>query len=267
MKAILKSALAVTGLALAAQAMAQVTFYEHEDFRGRSYSTTRQINNLNRFGFNDRASSAIVTAERWEVCEHPGFSGRCVVLRRGNYPSLGSMGLDDAVSSVRSVSRHVNVDEDRYGPPPVSIYDARRRNGERLFEADVVAVRAVMGEPEQRCWVEREHVEQRGEANVPGAIAGAVIGGILGHQVGGGRGRDIATAGGVIAGGAIGANINRNGEVVAQDVRRCRDVPSSAKPAYYDVTYEFRGREHHVQMASAPGATVTVNRLGEPRIG
>jgi uncharacterized protein YcfJ len=103
---------------------------------------------------------------------------------------------------------------------------------------------------------------------VPAAIAGALIGGILGHQVGGGRGKDLATVGGVVAGAAIGANIGRDGQQqadVGQDVQRCEGTPGQARPDYWDVTYLFRGQEHRVQMSSAPGKTVRVNELGEPR--
>src|SRR5207244_1954967 len=75
----------------------------------------------------------------------------------------------------------------------------------------VASVRAVVGPPEQRCWVEREQVQSGGGPNVPGAIVGGVIGGILGHQIGSGRGNDAATAGGAVAGAAIGANVNRGG--------------------------------------------------------
>jgi hypothetical protein len=31
------------------------------------------------------------------------------------------------------------------------------------------------------------------------------------------------------------------------------------------VTYDFRGQQHHMQLAKPPGATVTVNAQGEPR--
>ena len=130
-------------------------------------------------------------------------------------------------------------------------------------------MRAVVGPPEQRCWVEREQVvQEQPRSNVPGAIAGALIGGILGHQVGGGAGKDLATVGGAIAGGAVGSQIGRNGnsqEPGTRDVQRCNTVPSQAKPALWDVSYNFRGREHRLQMTSPPGATVTVNRQGEPR--
>ncbi|HUY03890.1 MAG TPA: glycine zipper 2TM domain-containing protein, partial [Rhodocyclaceae bacterium] len=135
-------------------------------------------------------------------------------------------------------------------------------------QANVTSVRAVVGPPEQRCWIERQQVPQeRSGANVPGAIAGAVIGGILGHQVGNGRGNDIATVGGAVAGAAVGANVGRDGDgQQTKDVRRCADVPNHARPDYWDVSYEFRGREHRLQMSAPPGATVTVNRRGEPRM-
>jgi len=248
---------------------AQVTFYEREGFQGRSFTTDKQIGNFERFGFNDRASSAVVRSGRWEICEDFRFRGRCVVLRPGQYPSLAALGLNDRVSSVRTVSRNARIDDDRYSPAPVVAHDYRRRDRERLYEADVTSVRAVVGPPQQRCWVEREQVvQERSRANVPGAIAGAVIGGILGHQLGSGRGRDVATVGGAVVGGAVGANVGRDGggqQVHTQDVQRCESVPSQAQPEFWDVTYSFRGQEHRVQMTSPPGRTVTVNAQGEPR--
>jgi uncharacterized protein YcfJ len=267
MNATLKIALAVAGLALAAQAAAQVTFYENDAFKGRSFTAQKQVPDFARLGFNDRASSVVVARDWWEVCEDSRFSGRCVVLRPGRYPSLAAMGLNDRISSVRAVNRDARNGDNRYAP--VSVYDGRRRNNERLYEANVTSVRAVVGPSEQRCWTERQEIPQeRSEANVPAAIAGAVIGGILGHQVGGGRGKDIATAGGAVAGAAVGANIGRDGggqPAYGRDVRRCESVPSQARPDHWDVTYNFRGQEHRMQMSSPPGATVMVNSQGEPR--
>jgi uncharacterized protein YcfJ len=269
MFALSKYSIALAGLALAVAAQAQVTFYEDEGFGGRSFNTSSAVPNFQRHGFNDRASSVIVSRDRWEVCQDATFQGRCVVLRRGQYPSLAAMGLNDRVSSVRAVGRNTRIDDERYAPLPVVENDYRRRNNERLFEATVTSVRAVMGTPEQRCWVEREQVGQdRGDARVPSAILGAVIGGILGHQIGGGTGRDIATAGGAVAGAAVGVNIARDREgrqTTTRDVQRCTSVPSQARADYWDVTYIHRGVEHRVQMTKPPGETVTVNRQSEPR--
>jgi uncharacterized protein YcfJ len=264
----LKFAFAATALALAAQASAQVTFYESEGFRGRTFESAQRIENFQRHGFNDRASSVIVDRGRWEVCEHEQFQGRCTVLRRGNYESLGAMGMNDRISSMRPVENRARYDNE--APEPVAAvapYEYRRRPKERIYEAPVTSVRAVVGPPEQRCWMERQQVADagRGDPNVAGGIAGAVIGGILGHQVGGGSGKKIATVGGAVAGGAIGANVGRNNTtMVERDVKRCESVASS-QPTYWDVTYNHRGQEHRVQMSSAPGATIAVNRKGEPR--
>lgn len=148
-------------------------------------------------------------------------------------------------------------------------HDDRRRRNEQLYQADVTSVRAVMGASEQRCWIEREAVPERPAANVPGALIGAVIGGVLGHQVGGGSGRDLATVGGAVAGAAIGSSVgtDRYGNTVGtQDVQRCNNDPNRNAPAYWDVTYTFRGVSHRAQMTSAPGRTITVNSAGEPRI-
>ena len=76
------------------------------------------------------------------------------------------------------------------------------------------------------------------------------------------------TVGGAIAGAAIGTQVGRNNnapQVVTRDVQRCQEVPSQARPDFWDVTYIFRGQEHSVQLTSPPGPTLTVNRLGEPR--
>jgi uncharacterized protein YcfJ len=269
LKSKLKFAFAATSLVLAAQVCAQVTFYEGEGFRGRTFASVSPVENFQRVGFNDRASSVIVDGGRWEVCEDSHFKGRCAVLRRGNYESLSAMGMNDRISSTRPVPRRSHYDNE--APQPVAAvtpYEYRRRPNERMFEAPLTSVHAVVGTPEERCWIEHQQVPEptRGGASVGGGIAGALIGGILGHQVGGGTGKDLATIGGAVAGGAIGANAGRsNGStMVDREVRRC-DTVASTEPAYWDVTYNYRGVEHRLQMSSAPGATIPVNSNGEPR--
>jgi uncharacterized protein YcfJ len=144
--------------------------------------------------------------------------------------------------------------------------DYRRRNNERVYDAQVTSVRAVVAENKQHCWVEREQVQGHSDANIPGAVAGAVIGGILGHQVGSGHGNDAATVGGAVVGGYVGSNVGRNGnEQQTRDVRRCDNTPSEARADYWDVTYNFRGQEHRMQTTAPPGRTVSVNAQGEPR--
>ena len=252
-KSTLALACGLAALGFSTLAVAQVTFYENEDFRGRSFAAGNWVNDFRRYGFNDRASSAIVSKGRWQVCEDVGFTGRCVELRPGNYDSLRAMGMNDRISSVRPADAP---------PPPLAepVYEYGRRPNERLREVPVTSVRAVVGPPEERCWTEREQVPGSArQPNVGGAIAGALIGGILGHQVGGGVGKDIATAGGAVAGGVIGSRMGgSDSHPTSREVRRCETKPSQT-PAYWDVTYIFRGQPHHVQMANEPGRTIAVN--------
>jgi uncharacterized protein YcfJ len=158
-----------------------------------------------------------------------------------------------------------------YTPPsgPQPVQDYRRRPNEALYEAQVMSVRAVMGEPQQRCWIEREAIVQPSQRSVPGAVMGGIIGGILGHQIGGGSGRDVARIGGAVAGAAIGsgmANERFPEGAATQDVQRCASIPGSAVPAYWDVTYVFQGLTHRVQLTDPPGRSILVNARGEPRI-
>jgi uncharacterized protein YcfJ len=248
---------------------AQVIFFENEQFQGRTFTAEAQVQDFSVHGFNDRASSVVVLGDRWEVCSNSRYSGQCMVLNPGLYASLAAMGMNDRVSSVRAVDWNARVDSQRYAPAPVAVYDSRRRTNEQLYEARVTSARAVVGPTEQRCWVEQEQVSQDSYGpNMGGAVVGALIGGILGHQVGGGVGKDIATVGGAVAGAAVGANVGRNSGTqvpTTQNVQRCSNQPPQTQPAYWDVSYNFRGQDHRVQMTTAPGPTVTVNAQGEPR--
>jgi uncharacterized protein YcfJ len=265
----LNTLLAVAAIAVATQAAAQITFYENDNYQGRTFTTQGNVANFERFGFNDRASSVIVMNNRVEVCEDASYQGRCTVLRPGRYSSLSAMGIYGPVASVRVVGYNSNVSEDRYAPPTYPVYDNRRRGGEGIYQATVTSIRAVLGSPTQRCWVEREQVVQSmGGDNAGAAVAGALLGGVLGHQVGGGRGKDIATVGGAIAGATLGSNLGYNGagqQLVTRDVQRCTTTAAQGSPEYWDVTYSFRNLEHRIQMTSPPGRTISVNRLGEPR--
>ncbi|HET7401355.1 MAG TPA: beta/gamma crystallin-related protein [Usitatibacter sp.] len=237
----LRSALGASALLVATQALAQITFYEGEGFRGHAFTTDKSVGDFSRAGFNDRASSVVVDHGRWEACEDARFGGRCVVLKKGSYESLGGMGLDNKVSSVRPVNAGRRYDNEAPEPLAAPTYDYRRRPNERTYEARVTSVREVRGPPEERCWIEhRGDADTRGQADSGAAIAGALIGGILGHQAG------------------------DDSHEYGRNVHRCETRPSGA-PAYWDVTYDYRGKQHRMQMGAAPGATVSVNSAGEPR--
>jgi uncharacterized protein YcfJ len=263
-----KIALAASLLVLAGHAAAQITFYEGEGYRGRAFTTANGVENFDRSGFNDRASSVVVDRGTWEACEDARYRGRCVVLRRGSYESLSGLGLENRISSVRPVDSRKRYANEAPEPVAAPNYEYRRRANERVYSAPVTSVHAVVGQAAERCWIERQQVSQpaRGAPNVGGAIVGGLLGGILGHQVGGGTGKDIATVGGVVAGAAIGSNVGRDDETSnSQNVRRC-ETTASTTPAYWDVSYRYQGVNHQVQMSSDPGQTIVVNQNGDPRL-
>src|SRR5439155_25403628 len=151
MQMTLKTLLAVAAVGFATQAAAQITFYEGEGFRGRAFTTDKQVWNFERYGFNDRASSAVVNRGRWEVCEDARFEGRCVVLRPGSYDSLSGMGMNNRISSARPLSGNVRYENEAPEPLASPSYEYRHRPNERVYEVPVTSVRAVVGPPEQRC--------------------------------------------------------------------------------------------------------------------
>ena len=255
----------IAALLLAPLAAAQVTLYEWDGLRGQVFTADRPITDLTRYGFNDRASSMIVQRGQWEVCEHQNYQGECRILRPGQYPSLAAMGLNNKISSFRRVD---GKPSHAYAPPPpvASPYPYYLQHGETLYTADVVAVRAVMGPPEQRCWVEQQQVVTNSGPERAGRDHRRRIGrrarppdwqrSWQRRRHGSGRGRR--------------RGHRRQREQGRQPGRyaeraKCTSVPGSAQPQYWDVTYVFRGVQHRAQLNFAPGATITVNANGEPR--
>lgn len=60
-------------------------------------------------------------------------------------------------------------------------------------------------------WLQDVHSETRkGKGSGLGVVGGAVLGGLLGHQVGGGTGKKLATVGGAAAGGYAGNEVEKN---------------------------------------------------------
>ena len=62
---------------------------------------------------------------------------------------------------------------------------------------------------------------------VAGTAIGAVAGGVLGNQVGGGKGKTLATVGGAVAGGVVGNQVQKNHQnnnATYTTERRCHEV-------------------------------------------
>ena len=99
----LKTAMGIVGLVVATQAAAQVTFYSRDGFRGESFTADREIRNMDRTGFNDRAQSLRVENGYWLFCSDAMFQGVCRTFGPGDYPNLPP-GLDNRISSGRKIA-------------------------------------------------------------------------------------------------------------------------------------------------------------------
>ena len=76
--------------------------------RGKSMKLDRDAPTLEGSGFNDRASSLVVTEGTWQLCSDAGYSGTCRTYSPGQYPDLG-YGMAKEVSSARLVRAYRNA--------------------------------------------------------------------------------------------------------------------------------------------------------------
>ena len=78
-------------------------------------------------------------------------------------------------------------------------------------------------------------VERRSQG---GGVVGAIMGAAIGNQIGGGHGREIATAAGAVIGGQLGSQ-NDTSQVEMQT--RCSQQPVTYQQGEI-VTFEYKGR-------------------------
>ena len=98
---------------------------------------------------------------------------------------------------------------------------------------------------------------------VIGTLAGAVVGGVLGHQVGGGTGRDIATVAGAAGGGYAGNRIQKHlqdKDTYNTTEQKCQTVyDHSEKTVGYEVRYRLGEQESSIKMDHDPGERIPVH--------
>ena len=129
-------------------------------------------------------------------------------------------------------------DEDRYPsqPRPVNRSDAVYRAPD--YSQDMVQV----AQPARACnscgRVESVHtVQSQADPSGVGVVGGAVVGGLLGNQVGGGTGRTLATIAGAVGGGYAGNEVEKRTRTattyqvrVRMDNGQVRNFPYNSQP-------------------------------------
>lgn len=109
----------------------RIDLFDNPGFVGEAVSVTGDARNLESFGFNDRAASAIVYSGMWDLCEHADYQGACRRFGPGRYTDIAD--LTGRLSSLRQV---------RGGPPglvpvpdtgyrsSITVYEGREFRGE-----------------------------------------------------------------------------------------------------------------------------------------
>ncbi|WP_075181013.1 glycine zipper 2TM domain-containing protein [Pantoea sp. 1.19] len=105
------------------------------------------------------------------------------------------------------------------------------------------------------------------ENRIAGSVLGAVAGGVLGHQFGGGRGRDVATVAGALAGGYAGNQVQgslQDNDTYTRTHQRCKTVyDKQEKMLGYDVTYKIGDQQGKVRMEKDPGTRIPLDNNGQ----
>lgn len=131
----------------------------------------------------------------------------------------------------------------------------------------VTPVREVTKVPKQVCSNETvtRTAPARDEHNVVGTAIGAVAGGLLGNQVGGGKGKTLATVAGAVGGGYAGNRIEehrRQANTTSSVQQHCETVQVAGPDRIvgYDVAYVYNGVTRTVRMDHDPGDRVQVKQ-------
>jgi len=97
---------------------------------------------------------------------------------------------------------------------------------------------------------------------IAGTAVGAVVGGLLGNQVGGGTGKKIATVAGAVGGGYAGNQVQERmqaNDTYTTTETRCNTVTDTHdKVVGYEVKYDLDGKVGTVRMDRDPGNRIPV---------
>ena len=106
---------------------------------------------------------------------------------------------------------------------------------------------------------------------IVGSVIGAVAGGLLGNQIGGGNGKKIATVAGAVGGGYAGNKVQegmQERDTYTTTQNRCTTVNDvSDKVVGYNVKYKLNEKVGQVRMERDPGNQIPVDKNGQLILG
>lgn len=157
----------------------------------------------------------------------------------------------------------------------VSLPAFSAQNSAQYAWADVIEaepVTRVIRKPvrEEVCWQEEVYREIPARRSAAPSIFGALLGGVIGNQFGGGSGRDAMTIAGAALGGAIASDRQRErypNKYYASLEDRCgtnTNWQETRQVIGWDVVYEYQGETYLARMPEHPGDQVQVEVSVQP---
>ena len=140
----------------------------------------------------------------------------------------------------------------------------------QVISADPVIRYVTVKTPVRECWEETEYyaVDPRPAGGAGSTLIGALIGGVVGHEVGRGRNKGVATVAGSLVGAAIGSDIARHRYIAAggpiqqaRGVERCETQVREHRVERidgYKVVYQYHGQKYATTMPTDPGQKLRI---------
>ena len=135
----------------------------------------------------------------------------------------------------------------------------------RVISVEPIVRYVTVTTPVRECWQDTEYYTAYHRPAGLGVktLFGAIIGGVVGHQFGSGRGNDAATIAGSMIGAAVASDAAYEGDDArysssryARPVRRCETSSSSHQEERidgYKVLYRYNGRKYMTETPFEPG--------------
>lgn len=124
--------------------------------------------------------------------------------------------------------------------------------------------------PVEECWEDVEYysVNQRPPGEGARTLAGAVLGGVIGHQFGSGSGNDAATIAGALVGATVGNQSAYRNAPGAYGVKQYSRPVTRCETRYrkvqekridgYNVVYRYHGQKYATRMPHDPGRKLRI---------
>jgi uncharacterized protein YcfJ len=133
-----------------------------------------------------------------------------------------------------------------------------------VIEAQPIRQVVRIPEREEVCWDEQVYHEVAARRSATPAIFGAIIGGVIGNQFGGGSGRDLMTAAGAALGSSVAIDRQRANypdRYYATTEQRCEMSTgwrNEERIVGWNVTYQYNGEVYQARVKEAPGDRIRI---------